>query len=128
MTRIGEWLRRIEAKLDEYGMGAWIASMVLSFILIWPLGLFILGYMLWSGRMGCGKNRWGRRSKARHAGETGNTAFDEYRETTLRRLEEEREAFVEFLDKLRAAKDKAEFDQFMTDRSRRNDGPEAQPA
>ena len=47
---------------------------------------------------------------------TGNTAFDTYREETLRRLEEERDAFLAFLDHLRAAKDKAEFDQFMTSR------------
>ncbi len=127
MNRIGAWLRTIEAKLDEYGMGAWIASMVLSFILIWPLGLFILAYMLWSGRMGCGKHRWGRR-RAHHAGETGNNAFDEYRESTLRRLEDERLAFVEFLDKLRAAKDKAEFDQFMSDRKGRDGAAEAQTA
>jgi hypothetical protein len=126
VTRIGEWLRKAEAKLDEYGMGAWIAAMVLGFILIWPLGLFILGYMLWSGRMGCGKHRWRRR--AHHAGETGNTAFDEYRESTLKRLEEEREAFAEFLGKLRAAKDKAEFDQFMADRRRRDNEPDVQPA
>jgi hypothetical protein len=127
VTRIGEWLRKAEAKLDEYGTGAWIAAMVLGFILIWPLGLFILGYMLWSGRMGCGKHRWGRH-RARHAGETGNTAFDEYRESTLKRLEEEREAFAEFLGKLRAAKDKAEFDQFMADRRRRDNEPDVQPA
>ena len=127
MTRLGEWLRTAEAKLDEYGLGAWIAVMVFSFILIWPLGLFILGYMLWSGRMGCGKHRWGRR-RATRAEETGNTAFDEYRETTLKRLEEERAAFVDFLDKLRAAKDKAEFDQFMADRNRGDSEPDAQPA
>ena len=49
-------------------------------------------------------------------GATGNTAFDTYREETLKRLEEERDAFVGFLTQLRAAKDRAEFDQFMTSR------------
>ena len=48
---------------------------------------------------------------------TGNTAFDTYREETLKRLEEERDAFVSFLGQLRAAKDQAEFDQFMSNRS-----------
>ena len=47
---------------------------------------------------------------------TGNHAFDEYRDETLRRLEEEAEHFKGFLDKLRMAKDKAEFEQFMTER------------
>ena len=48
---------------------------------------------------------------------TGNAAFDAYRDETLRRLEDEREAFAQFLDRLRKAKDQSEFDQFMTERS-----------
>ena len=44
---------------------------------------------------------------------SGNRAFDEYRTETLRRLEEEQVEFRDFLDRLRHAKDKAEFDQFM---------------
>ena len=47
--------------------------------------------------------------------------FDEYRAETLRRLEEEQREFVEYLDRLRQAKDKAEFDQFMADRRRRTE-------
>src|SRR6476620_7651822 len=55
----------IAAKLDDYGRPAWIGVMVLGFILFWPAGLAILAYLLWSGRMGCGRygdmNRWQRR-------------------------------------------------------------------
>ena len=47
---------------------------------------------------------------------TGNAAFDSYREETLRRLEEEAEEFQTFLERLRKARDKAEFDQFMAER------------
>ena len=47
---------------------------------------------------------------------TGNSAFDAYREETLKRLEDEHRAFLDFLEKLREAKDKAEFDQFMQNR------------
>ncbi len=47
---------------------------------------------------------------------SGNHAFDEYRAETLRRLEEEQNEFASFLERLRFAKDKAEFDQFMADR------------
>jgi hypothetical protein len=47
---------------------------------------------------------------------SGNRAFDDYREETLRRLEEEADEFQTFLQRLRHAKDKAEFDQFMADR------------
>ena len=58
---------------------------------------------------------------------TGNTAFDEYREQTLRRLEEEADEFQAFLDRLREARDKSEFDQFMAERdgdSKRNGQPD----
>lgn len=44
---------------------------------------------------------------------SGNRAFDDYRMETLRRLEEEQKEFREFLDRLRHAKDKEEFDAFM---------------
>jgi hypothetical protein len=47
---------------------------------------------------------------------SGNRAFDEYRAETLRLLEEEQRDFHDFLDRLRHAKNKAEFDQFMAER------------
>jgi hypothetical protein len=53
---------------------------------------------------------------------SGNAAFDDYREETLRRLEEEQREFREFLDRLRKAKDKQEFDQFMAERRARPEG------
>jgi hypothetical protein len=54
---------------------------------------------------------------------SGNRAFDEYRSETLNRLEEEQREFREFLQRLRMAKDKAEFDQFMADRRNRPEPP-----
>jgi len=130
----------LAAKLDDYGTPAWIAVMVLGFVVFWPLGLAILVFLLWSGRMGCwrhgGPGRWhgfrtergacrpeGWFRERGRAASSGNTAFDEYREETLRRLEEEQKEFKEFLERLRQAKDKAEFDQFMADRRRRPAGP-----
>ena len=60
---------------------------------------------------------------------SGNDAFDEYREETLKRLEEEQREFREFLSRLRKAKDKQEFDQFMSERrSRPATGPETGPS
>jgi hypothetical protein len=64
-----------------------------------------------------GSDGWG------NARSSGNRAFDEYRAETLRRLEDEQREFRDFLDRLRHAKDKAEFDQFMAER--RNRPPEA---
>jgi hypothetical protein len=125
----------IAAKLDEFGKPAWIALVVLAFIVWWPLGLATLAYAIGSRRMACGMfgraRDWYKENvdvdratfaSRRHAPRTrpsGNRAFDEYREETLRRLEEEERAFRDFLDRLRVAKDKTEFDQFMADRRRR---------
>jgi len=137
----------IVAKLDELGRPAWIALMILGFAVWWPLGLATLAFIIGSGRMSCwshhGVDRWQRkmermqekmdrmRGGMRSGGgewwgtprSSGNHAFDEYRTETLRRLEEEQREFREFLDRLRHAKDKGEFDQFMAER--RNRPPEA---
>jgi hypothetical protein len=153
-------MHHLTGYLDDIGKPAWIGLMVVSFILFWPAGLVVLGYIIGSGRMACwsggGGGRWQRRmermqqrmGRMQEAAErwsgagggrggqgcgfrggrtTGNRAFDEYREETLRRLEEEQREFMEFLDRLRHAKDKAEFDQFMAERGRRPVGPEAPP-
>jgi hypothetical protein len=114
--------------------------MVLGFIVFWPLGLAILAYLIWSGRMSfwkCGgAGRW-ENEESRRGGRhfrgwsgrsrqdtSGNRAFDEYREETLRRLEEEQKEFRDFLERLRHAKDKAEFDAFMADRRNRPPAPD----
>jgi len=54
---------------------------------------------------------------------SGNRAFDEYRQETLKRLEEEQVEFRDFLDRLRHAKDKEEFDQFMAQHRQRPTPP-----
>ncbi len=149
--------------LDDLGRPAWIALMIVSFILFWPAGLVVLGFLIGSGRMGCwarNPERWQRRMERMQrrmqeraaqwqgwcgpgwtnqgstnqgwanraaGGSSGNRAFDEYRTETLRRLEEEERQFKEFLDRLRQAKDKAEFDQFMTEMRRPPQGPVSQP-
>jgi hypothetical protein len=127
----------ITAKLDEVPKPIWIALMILGFIAYWPIGLLILDYLIWSRRMGCwshARGRWHNNGTDRFAGAgrwhgptSGNRAFDEYRVETLRRLEQEQREFVEFLERLRFAKDRAEFDQFMADRRSRPQGPEPQP-
>ena len=119
----------IVAKLDELGKPAWIALMILGFVVWWPLGLTLLAFIVGSGRMSCwkggGVSRWNA-APLRTAGTwwqpsraSGNRAFDEYRDETLRRLEEEQREFREFLERLRMAKDKSEFDQFMSERRTR---------
>jgi len=41
-------LRRAEAWLDRKGRMAWIAAMVLGFIVFWPVGLFLVGYITYT--------------------------------------------------------------------------------
>ena len=132
----------ITAKLDELGLPAWIALMVLGFMVWWPVGFVLLAFIIGSGRMSCGRHsieRWENKMsrmqgkleqmRARASSGTwgwgqppssGNRAFDEYRTETLRRLEEEQREFRDFLDRLRFAKDKTEFDQFMAERRNRD--------
>lgn len=117
------WFARSEAWLDDKGKGAWIAAMVLGFVFFWPVGLALLAYMIWSKRMfsnSCSTRRTRNdsfRSAKAAMRPSGNNAFDAYKTDTLRRLEDEQQNFEEFLERLRDAKDKAEFDQFMTDRA-----------
>src|SRR5690349_9069072 len=94
-----EAFMNIASTLDEAGRPAWIALMVLGFIAYWPIGLAILAFLLWSGRMGCrhhqGTGRWWRDAEGAarrwygpgYGRSSGNWAFDEYRSETLRRLE-----------------------------------------
>ena len=140
------WLRRAERWLDDRGKAAWIATTVLAFIFAWPVGLGLLAYMIWSKRMfsrsSCAQNassHWAKMREHHHAGQghwgrhgamrsSGNAAFDAYKSETLRRLEDEQAAFEAFLQRLRDAKDKSEFDNFMEDRARAARSEAAGPA
>ncbi|MGH7033382.1 MAG: DUF2852 domain-containing protein [Stellaceae bacterium] len=122
-----------------------IILMILGFIFWWPIGLGLLALMLWRRHAMCGGYRrsawqqagaeswsgwksWNWCGGMRNAASSGNHAFDEYRAETLKRLEEEQKEFAEFLERLRFAKDKSEFDQFMKDRrTAPPDVPQEQP-
>lgn len=137
----------IAARIDQFGVLPWIALMVLGFVIWWPLGLIALAFIIatgrfWRGHMGyaygdrCAsrgeykmqKLQWKMdRMRSRMMGghsydfapTSGNRAFDEYRTETLKRLEDEQREFQDFLDRLRFAKDKTEFDEFMNERKNR---------
>ena len=118
-----------------------IALMVLGFIVWWPLGLAILAYILWGEMFGGSAEKaqgfvhrskaWaeancGPRNYQRHAwrNSSGNAAFDDYRAEQLKRLDEERKrldeeinAFHDYMANLRKAKDRDEFDRFMRERN-----------
>jgi hypothetical protein len=74
------------------------------------------------GRTGlCGVGVWpsGHDTRATVTPDSQHSAFEKYRAQTLQRLDQEQKEFQEFIVRLREAKDKAEFEQFMVDRRMR---------
>ena len=130
--------------LHEIPPPFWVAAMVFGFVWHWPIGLIVLAWLVATGRIGGRRYmmqaadgsapqqpwqgmgwgpaqgfrgwKWGGNGSVGPSGSTPNSAFDEYRAETLRRLEEEHKEFLEYLERLRKARDKAEFDAFMAAR------------
>jgi len=123
-----------------------IILVLLAFWVAWPLGLAMLvAFFFWGHHARNLRNHfdgmcrnsawsdWGRGprgdggwSGGRGFSRSGNSAFDDYRDAELRRLDEERRKldderreFEEYVRDLRRARDKDEFDRFMSDRARR---------
>lgn len=101
-----------------------IVATVLGFVFFAPSGLVIAALALWFGFGGFSKA-----PMPSHVVNTptpsGNRAFDAYKVDTLKRLEAEQTQFESFLVRLRDAKDKTEFDQFIDDRAYRASTPAA---
>jgi hypothetical protein len=113
--------------------------MVLAFVVFWPLGLAILLTKAWQRNLGVDGDVFsfaGERAGAVRDAifgsdstgggpaafwrSSGNSAFDDWRESKLKRLEEERRkladaerAFAEHIAELRRARDREEFESFM---------------
>ncbi|MBV8851578.1 MAG: DUF2852 domain-containing protein [Methylobacteriaceae bacterium] len=129
-----------------------LAAMIGGFIVFWPVGLAILflkiaqkkeGYpgdlfayardkasAKWQGWNGAQTWSGGWQSRGFGMRATGNSAFDDWRNAELARLEEERRKLVqaerefsEHLDRLRRARDREEFDRFMNERRNAQSGP-----
>ena len=133
---------------------ATIALMVIGFMVFWPLGLAMLAYIIWGDRLdgfkrdvnratdgvfaGCRRSadkahRWGH-GPTRAGPRTGNVAFDDWRATELKRLDEERvrleamrDEFEDYARELRRAKDQEEFDRFMANRKSNPPAPKSDP-
>jgi hypothetical protein len=113
---------------------AWeIVGIVLGFVFVWPAALAYLVWKLAGYPMPAEWRTAIERTFARPFtdsfrtaapfGRTGNAAFDDYRRGELQRLEEERrrldeeaKAFAAFVEELKRAKDREEFDAFMARR------------
>ena len=110
-----------------------IAGIILGFIFVWPAALAYLAWKLMGYPV---PNEW-RAFIERHVSRladgpfraapahrpTGNHAFEAYRQGELARLEEERRrlddearAFADFVEDLKRAKDREEFDAFKARR------------
>ncbi len=124
------------ARLDEFGAVAWLAVVAAASLIAWPLGLATFAYLAGSGRLYDWRDgrdsrlgRWfsvggsarglGSDGRRFRSSPSGNQAFDTYRADAISRLEEEQREFHAFLERLRQARDKAEFDAFMADRRQR---------
>jgi hypothetical protein len=137
-----------------------VVAMILGFIFFWPIGLAIVLWKIWQRKhdyegdiVDFGRERFanlcglwesaGAGGGARSAGagwrgpgfmhSSGNSAFDDWRESELARLEEERRKlaeaqreFAEHIEQLRRAKDREEFESFM--RARKGGSNGSQPS
>lgn len=128
-----------------------IGAIVVGFIYWWPVGLALLawkltGYPAFSEMRDAARrtlsdvegsrpvSRFARAFEAANGRDgSGNAAFDAYRRSELdrleaqrRALEEESRAFAAFVDELKRAKDREQFDAFMA--KRRSNGGEGQTA
>lgn len=129
-----------------------LVAMVLGFIVFWPIGLAIIAWKIWQRRTGYPGDlatftqekvddmrnrafgsgparRWGFTGAGPgydpppRRGDTGNRAFDDWKNAELERLEEERrkldeaqKEFADYLAHLRQARDREEFDRFRRER------------
>lgn len=113
-----------------------IAAMVFGFILFWPVGLFVLFWIL-SGRQaaelpGAMRNLWASLfgGERIHAGGSDNVVFNEYQQTQFDRIRELKEEirsrakrFGEFRMDAKRRADQEEFDRFMSSSPGSNNGP-----
>ena len=99
---------------------------------LWVFGLAMIAYMLYGKELGIDFSNWGRAKSSvnkafdqanwtSNSSNTGNAAFDEWRDAELKRLEEERrklddarKEFDEYVRELRRARDREEFESFRT--------------
>jgi Protein of unknown function (DUF2852) len=86
----------------------------------------------WGSSWGCGGAMRG--ASRFYTPSTGNAAFDEWRTAELARLDEERRKlddaqreFAEYVDAIRRAKDREEFERFMAERRGRTAGNGSEP-
>jgi hypothetical protein len=108
-----------------------IAATAMAFAYFWPAGIVMAIILGWRGgfvpQAPAPVNpeeiaRWVRAlgPEARERS-SGNASFDAYRADMLARLEDEQRSFETFLDRLRSAADRREFEAFMDERAHKGE-------
>ena len=90
------WFERSKTWLDRKDNGKWIANMVLGFSKMFGISRC------------CSRSTHFQAMRP-----TWDQAFDAYKHDTLTRLANQQEEFIAFLERLRHANDRAEFDDFL---------------
>lgn len=118
-----------------------IALMILFFATgLWVFGLAMIAYMIYGKEMGIDFSNWGRAKRSVNKAfesatwskdsSSGNEAFDDWRRSELKRLDEERKKldearreFEEYMRELRRARDREEFNRFQEKWNNRRQEP-----
>jgi Protein of unknown function (DUF2852) len=107
----------------------WLIAMVGGFFAWWPIGTLVLAYILWEGSMGRVNGLWIERAKDAMgykwwSGQFPNSAFEEHKRVTLKKLEEQRRKLEDeerdfrlYMDRIRLAKDQNDFNAFLRERA-----------
>lgn len=111
-----------------------IATVIGGLLIFPPLGVLALGYFLWNNQRhfgspqaaGFGRGCGGRGFRGGMRGSTGNHAFDAHRETVLRDLEEQRQAFRQHRMDERRKRDQDAYDVFRAAQASKPESPESQ--
>ena len=122
------------------GRGNWsalnIAAMVVGFVVFWPIGLFIL-YWIVTGRSvkelpQSIHKQWSKMTGSWHGNDSGpsdNVIFNEFQQTQYDRIREIKDEikersrrFTEFRAKAKRRADEEEFNRFMNEAPAHNDG------
>ena len=102
-----------------------VVATAMGFAFLPPAGVLLAAICLWKGFGETMDRKAGTDPSDIGPRPTGNAAFDTCRDRTLRRLTQEQTDFEDFLDRLRRARDRSQFDRFLEARDRAAGPPSA---
>lgn len=143
-ARQGNWRDQLRPAWTPLNIGIMVVSFMTG--IFWWVGLFMIAYMIWGRDWGLDLSSWGNVERnfnnmgdnlksafdgKAQSSRTGNAAFDDWRDAEMERLAEERRKleeakreFDKYMEELRRARDKEEFDRFQSQWNARQNGPQ----